>query len=258
MKKKEKCVLVCIPSFDTKIHLETISSIMKVKDKLARAGIFVGLMWVRDSLVTRARNKLVKAFLDQKDYTHLFFIDADVVFEEDQFIRVLLFDKPVTSAPYPIKNEMPVEDGDASLGWCMNFPLGPYDLKDNDKGFKTVTYAGTGFMCIQRNVFNVIIEHYPEIKYKTDVRAKIDNKLEPEEVRGSFEYAFFDTGIQGEGVLEDEQNTNRYLSEDFYFCQLWRQCGGVIYADLTSTLKHIGVKTYTRPQIMKLVPKKED
>jgi hypothetical protein len=251
-------VLICIPSFDTKIHLETISSIIRAKDKLARAGIFVGLMWVRDSLITRARNKLVKSFLDQKDYTHLFFIDADVVFEEDQFIRVLLFDKPITSAPYPIKNDAPIEKGDASLGWCMNFPLGPYDLTDNEKGFKKVTYAGTGFMCIQRNVFDVIIDQYPQIKYRTDVRAKLDNKLEPEEIRGSFEYAFFDTGIQGEGILEDEENTNRYLSEDFYFCQLWRQCGGVIYTDLTSTLKHIGVKTYTRPQIMKLVPKKED
>ena len=257
MNKKNINVLICIPSFDTKIHLETITSIIKARDKLARAGIFVGISWVRDSLVTRARNKLITEFLKETDYTHLFFIDADIVFEAEQFIRVLLFDKPITTAPYPIKSDTPIEKGDASFGWCMNFPLGPYDLKDNEKGFKKVTYAGTGFMCIERKVFEIIKEHYPEIEYKTDVRAKLDNELQKKEILGTSEYAFFDTGIQGEGILEDEEKTNRYLSEDFYFCALWRQCGGEIWTDLTSTLKHIGVKTYERPQIIKLV-KKED
>ena len=29
---------------------------------------------------------------------------------------------------------------------------------------------------------------------------------------GKKEYAFFDTGIQGEGILDDPQNTKRYLA----------------------------------------------
>jgi len=252
-----KSVLICIPSFDQKISLETISAIISVRDTLMQAKIGCGMMWVRDSLVTRARNKLVKSFLDQKDYTHLFFIDADIVFEPQQFLRVLLFGKPLTTAPYPIKSELPIEKGDASFGWCMNFPLGKYDLADNDKGFKKVTYAGTGFMCIERQVFEKIIDAYPEIQYKTDVRAKLDDKLEPESVKGSTEYAFFDCGIQGKGILKDEENTQRYLSEDFYFCKLWSQLGGEIWTDLTSSLKHIGIKSYERPQIMRLVEKEK-
>ena len=99
-----KNVLVCIPSFDQKIHLQTISSIINTRDTLLQAKIGIGMMWVRDSLVTRARNKLVSSFLEQKEYTHLFFIDADIVFNAQDFIRVLLFDKPLTSAPYPIKH----------------------------------------------------------------------------------------------------------------------------------------------------------
>ena len=76
----KKSVLICIPSFDQKIHLQTISSIISVRDTLNHANIGCGMMWLRDSLVTRARNKLVDAFLKQKDYTHLFFIDADIIF----------------------------------------------------------------------------------------------------------------------------------------------------------------------------------
>lgn len=255
MNDKKINVLVCIPSFDQKIHLETISSIISVRDTLMRSRIGVGLMWIRDSLITRARNKLVKSFLEQKEYTHLFFIDSDIVFEPDQFIRVLLFDKPLTSAPYPIKHEYVIEQGDASFGWCFNFPIGPYDLTDNEKGFKKVNYAGTGFMCIQRNVFEKIIDAYPEISYKTDVRAVIDNERESKEVKGNIEYAFFDCGIQGKGILKDEENTQRYLSEDFYFCKLWSQLNGEIWSDLSSSLKHIGIKTYERPQIINLIKK---
>ena len=57
-----------------------------------------------------------------------------------------------------------------------NFPISPYDLSENDKGFKKVNYAGTGFMCIQRKVFEMILEQYPQIKYKTDVVAEINKK----------------------------------------------------------------------------------
>ena len=247
----KKNVLICIPSFDQKIHLQTISSIIAVRDTLNHAKIGCGMMWLRDSLITRARNKLVAEFLKQEDYTHLFFVDADIIFQPKEFIRVLLFDKDICTAPYPLKNEHPIEKGDASGGWCINFPLGKYDFSDNEKGFKKVNYAGTGFMCIKRNVFIDILKKYPEITYKTDVRANLNNEQEPESVKGSDEFAFFDSGIQGKGVLEDPEKTQRYLSEDFYFCALWRQCGGEIWTDLTSRLKHIGIKDYEREPLVK-------
>ena len=77
------------------------------------------------------------------------------------------------------------------------------------------------------------------------------------EVKGIKEYAFFDCGIQGQGILEDKDNTKRYLSEDFYFCALWQQCGGEIWTDITSELKHIGIKTYERKPIAKRSYEKE-
>ena len=134
------------------------------------------------------------------------------------------------------------------MGWCLNFPLGKYNFKDNVKGFKLCDYVGTGFMCIKREVFETIIKKYPEIEYLSDISASIDNNLR---IKGNKEYAFFDCGVQGQGVLSDPDNTKRYLSEDFYFCQLWKQCGGQIWADITSELKHIGIKTYERKPILK-------
>jgi hypothetical protein len=103
-------------------------------------------------------------------------------------------------------------------------------------------------MCIKREVFEIILKKYPSIEYKSDVVAHINNKTKSH--KGNTEYAFFDCGIQGQGVLEDKDNTKRYLSEDYYFCQLWKQCGGEIWADLTSELRHVGIKSYTRPPIV--------
>jgi len=204
-------------------------------------------MWLRDSLITRARNKLVAQFLET-DHTHLFFIDADISFQPDDFIRVLNLDKPISTAPYPIKKMERLKDGDASLGWCVNFPVGKYNFKDNENGYKICDYAGTGFMCIQRSVFQTILKKYPQIEYLTEVIVRLDDNGK---VNGKKEYAFFDCGIQGQGILEDKNNTKRYLSEDFYFCALWQQCGGEIWTDITSELKHIGIKTYERKPIAK-------
>ena len=58
----KKNVLICIPAFDQKIHLETISAIINVRDTLMAAKIGCGMMWIRDSLITRGRNKLVAEF----------------------------------------------------------------------------------------------------------------------------------------------------------------------------------------------------
>jgi len=245
--KLKKSILICIPSFDTKIHLETISSIISIRDILLQNGIGISIMWLRDSLITRARNKLVAQFLET-DHTHLFFIDADISFQPDDFIRVLNLDKPISTAPYPIKKDGKIEDGDASLGWCVNFPVGKYNFKDNENGYKLCDYAGTGFMCIQRSVFQTILKKYPQIEYLTEVIVRLDDNGK---VNGKKEYAFFDCGIQGQGILEDKNNTKRYLSEDFYFCALWQQCGGEIWTDITSKLKHIGIKTYERKSIAK-------
>jgi len=104
-------------------------------------------------------------------------------------------------------------------------------------------------MCIERIVFETILKKYPSIEYLSDVKANIDNKRQAD---GRKEYAFFDCGIQGQGILEDEEKTQRYLSEDYYFCALWKQCKGEIWSDLTSQLKHIGIKEYTRPPIAKI------
>ena len=56
-----------------------------------------------DSLITRSRSVLVSRFLDNPRATHLMFIDADIAFEPDQFLRLLRLGKDFAAGAYPFK-----------------------------------------------------------------------------------------------------------------------------------------------------------
>ena len=42
-----------------------------------------------ESLITRARNNCVATFLENKEWTHLFWIDSDIGFSAEAFYRLL-------------------------------------------------------------------------------------------------------------------------------------------------------------------------
>ena len=55
-----------------------------------------------ESLITRARNALTHTFL-KSDCTHLFFIDADIKFNPQDVLSMLLADKDIICGIYPKK-----------------------------------------------------------------------------------------------------------------------------------------------------------
>ena len=98
-------------------------------------------------------------------------------------------------------------------------------------GFARVSFAGTGFLMIRREVLLAMLERYPELRYAHD--HKPDDKLSGSPWR----CALFNCMI-------DEQ-TGTYLSEDFSFCRRWTAMGGEIWADLQSRLTHVGTVSFT-------------
>jgi hypothetical protein len=42
-----------------------------------------------------------------------------------------------------------------------------------------------------------------------------------------------------------DPDNRRYLSEDYAFCRRWQQIGGKIYADVQTTLGHVGNLPFT-------------
>jgi len=191
-----------------------------------------------ESLITRARNYLVDEFL-RSDSTHLLFIDSDIHFSPQDVVALLALDKDVIGAPYPKKaikwssvKKAVVKNPDIE-SQMLEKVTGDY-VFNPVKGTAQFTVTeplevleiGTGFMMIKREVFPKFEEAYPELKYKPDHvgQANFDGSR--------YIHAYFDTVI--------DKQSERYLSEDYMFCQWWRNIGGQIWLCPWMKTSHIG------------------
>ena len=92
---------------------------------------------------------------------------------------------------------------------------------------------GTGFMLVKRDVFAQMEKEYPQIRYKPDHvgQAHFDGSR--------YIHAFFDTVIDTVDSITGG-GSDRYLSEDYMFCQMWRKMGGTIHLCPWMKTDHIG------------------
>ena len=166
---------------------------------------------VNESLISRARNTLTAKFLHMPDATHLMFIDADIGWEPWHLLVLLNRDVDVIGGLYPMKT-MPIK-------WVVN---GFDGAEEGPDGFQEVSKAGTGFLLMKKHVFGKLESHPAVKQYKNDIG------LDP--VYDQYLKTYFDTAVR----------QNRYYSEDWTFCENWRDIGGNIYMDKRVLLRHSG------------------
>ena len=101
-----------------------------------------------------------------------------------------------------------------------------------------VMEIGTGFMLVQRQVFDKMREAYPYIKYKPD-------HVGQKHFDGSrYIHAYFDTVIDDKDSITGG-GSERYLSEDYMFCQMWRKIGGKVHLCPWMKTQHIGTYPFS-------------
>jgi hypothetical protein len=195
----------------------------------------IGYNWqflYNESLITRARNGLVKMFY-QTDCTHLLFIDADISYRAEDIVSMIDADKDIICGVYPKKRIAWERINDALAKGIIGEDLKHYtgDLVINKLNYVDTPIAdksepveifngGTGFMLIKRNVFDLLKPHCPTYT----------NDMLPGQQEVVTEY--FATSIEPE--------SNRLLSEDYHFCRLARLNGIKVWAAPWVELGHIG------------------
>jgi hypothetical protein len=201
----------------TKAMLSLKGSMEAYKHEMT--GIFVG----NESLIQRARNKIAHIFLETTNASHLLFMDADQSFEPADIVKLIKADKDVIAGIVPMKGinwdriRVAVRNDVAQLdrmAGIFNIRTMPgHNMLDKFQPFQ-VQYAGTGYMLIKREVFELL---YPKVASYTDRGgAKIKN--------------YFSAEIIGEELL----------SEDFHFCHLLRENGGTVWAAPWCEVEHFG------------------
>jgi hypothetical protein len=235
-------LVVATPCFGGQVSSIYAGSIFRLQRALrAKSNVDLKVqMRDGDALITRARANLVTLFLDDPAATHLLFVDADIGFTPEQVFRLIESGADVVAGVYPIKRVNWEKARRALESNRPNVPAASLDyvleIEDPDRvtvvrGFTRVRYAGTGFLMIRRHVLEKMCAHpdYASLQFfrehSLDALAGSPNR-----------FALFECLI--------DRQSGTYLSEDFAFCKRWTDIGGEIWADLESSLDHVGPSVF--------------
>ena len=234
-------IMIATPMYGGMCTGHYVNGLLKTVAKMRE--LKVNVFWahmMNESLITRARNELVRVFLE-RDFDYLMFIDADISFDEQALPLLLAGDKDVACGIYPRKEvdwkqvAKAAKDGKENLkdyggAFVFNMIGSNHAESDGETGMVEVRHGGTGFMLIKRGVFEHLKPHIPTYRTSTFQDPETGEYDKP------LTHEFFATSIDSTGAL---------LSEDFHFCELFRKHGGKIHVNPFVKLEHVGTYVYT-------------
>ena len=259
---KKRKLFVATPMYGGQCHGMYTRSTNDLSALCMHYGIEVKFYYLfNESLITRARNYCTDEFM-RSDSTHMIFIDSDIGFDARDVISMMALmnheEEPqkydILCAPYPkkciawekVRNAVDKGLGDDSPEdlekYTGDFVFNPEEgatqisLSEPIK----VLEVGTGFMMIRREALEAYRDAYPKFSYKPDHNRS-------EHFQGDrYIHAFFDTVIDNDEWLGEgnSNNSDRYLSEDYMFCQLARNIGITTWLCPWMNLQHVGTYVF--------------
>lgn len=220
-------------------HMSVISLMVELYNRGHQVTFNYGY---NESLIQRARNTMASNFLLKSQADVLLFIDADIEFDAKAMVDMLEMDMDVIGAVTPMKS-INIQDiigaviaqqgmqNAMDYGAVYNFNAEiTEEIEDavlNDKPFE-VPRVGTGVMAIKRSVLEKMakkVKKYQDDQPYMEFRERFD---------------FFAVDIQ----FDEDWGSNRMMSEDYNFCNLWRSMGGKVYALAGVVTGHGGYYNY--------------
>jgi hypothetical protein len=181
----------------------------------------------------------------------MLFIDSDINFNAQDVVALMALEKDLIGGPYPKKAinwknvveaarkhpDLPPQELEKLVGdYVFNVVKGTSQFSVTEP--LEVMEIGTGYMMIKREVFDKMKEAYPMIHYKPD-------HVGQKNFDGSrYIHAYFDTVIDYKESITGG-GSDRYLSEDYMFCQMWRKIGGQIFLCPWMRTQHVGTYAFT-------------
>lgn len=197
---------------------QTAKSLVETVHALATWGIPVSIHSIEgSSLVTIARDVVAGNFLANREQ-FLFFIDSDIVWRPEDFLRVLGLARKrgLVAGAYPAKRE-PVE-------LMVTFKDG---AEPDEEGCMEILSTGLGFTCIRRDVFESFMRGKETMLHSGSGKMLYD--------------AFrLDKFVNSDGVMQGR-------GEDGAFFADIRALGHKVWLDATLSLGHVGTKVYRVP-----------
>jgi hypothetical protein len=209
-------IFIGTPCFGAVVSCNYTSALISTIELLKKEGIEYVVRFLPNQIVTRARNILAYEFLSS-NCTHLLFIDADIQWKPDDVIKLISHKKELCVGLYANKAYLPVVSTNPFKQIQYSSTLFPKDNMMNNQQLMQIKHGATGFMLINRCVFEKVIDLSPPFKYN---------------------------GYNMNDFFPCKVVDGEYLTEDYAFCQMWRKKEGEIWADLSICLNHEGWHSY--------------
>lgn len=197
------------------VPYQTAMSLAKTAHFLAMHGVPVDLHTVQgSSAVTIARDMVLEEYLKSKA-NYLFWIDSDIVWNPEDFIRILRLSKElgIACAAYPLKRE--------PLTTVINFA--DESPEPNALGCIEITGTGLGFTCIRRDIIEAFVA----------TKSKMYHPGNDCMLWDAFRFDVVDAG-----------GRRHTRGEDGAFFADLRALGNRIWLDPSISLGHVGTKEY--------------
>ena len=168
------------------------------------------------ALRKRARNTIISEFDARPEFSHLLFLDADVLLPPEGVQRMLASGCDVIGAAVALKGRNP----DGSRIFNIGRLLGESGM------FYQVERIGTAALLLSRRAAAALIA---DARNEGRVYTQ-GNDMRGTELRAPVQYDVFRVGVVGD----------EYLSEDFWVCRELRRLGLTIHLDPTIVTRHSG------------------
>lgn len=213
-----RSLFIALPAYDHKVSLKMAIALARFAQVAPQHGVAITIGSICGcSVVSRARNLLVKDFMDS-GFSDLLFIDSDINFDPMDVFRLLAW----TSDPKKgiVAGVPRVRDPKTTYIATMDMDEKNQITMDKMGCIRSKRVA-TAFMMVRRDVFTTLIEKNPNWGYH-------------DERTGKDLHAVFDFKLTAEG----------YMGEDFLFCDRAREEGFEVWIDPTIKLGHMGIQEY--------------
>lgn len=214
-----KAVFVFVPAFGQIVTATTFLTTHNLQQALNKKGISGGISCLSYPDIAELRNIALTMWYDTLPFSHLLFIDADIGFDPQMVVDMILFDEPVVGCMYP-KRTYPLQWAASGTG---------EDELERRGGFMSLAGVGMGCTLISRDAIRIMLEKMPELS---------DPRIEMHSAKSIFDGAGVTRLIRAFDLMQDP-DVGR-ISEDLAFCRRVRECGMKVWASIAYRVQHVG------------------
>ncbi len=161
--------------------------------------------------ISDARAAIVARFL-KGEGTDLVFVDHDVLWQAGAMVKLVDYPVDFVAGVYPRRAE-PIE-------YSVRYLDKPELQADPQTGLLEVAGVAAGFMRCSRSMLERMVRDYAGLSYTRQEKSFC-------------------------GLFDPYRLDDRKLSEDYSFCQRWRDINGKVWIDPEIRMGHVGSKVFT-------------